>query len=81
MKTLRHFIDASDFTKEELPDITDLSLRSKRRIKAGHYPPLMKSKIPGMKFAQYQREQASGGLKKAAAKEELESFMAARGLN
>ena len=42
MAELRHFIDTQDFTKQELLDIIELSLKFKKCIKAGDYPPLMR---------------------------------------
>ena len=39
----KDFIDTNGFTKRELLDIIELSLAIKKAIKAGYYPPLMRS--------------------------------------
>lgn len=52
MKNLKHFIDTNDFSRQELLDMIELSLKLKKCVNAGYYPPLMEHKNLGMIFQQ-----------------------------
>ncbi len=48
----KNLVNTNDFTKEELLDIIQLSIKLKACVKAGYYPPLMRRKTLGMIFQQ-----------------------------
>jgi len=52
MPRLKHYIDSTPFTKEELMHIINLSLTLKKCIKNGYYPQLLTNKTLGMIFEQ-----------------------------
>lgn len=49
---VKDFIDANEFTREQLVDMIELSLAIKRAIRSGYYPPLMQDMTLGMMFQQ-----------------------------
>ena len=52
MPRLKDFVDTTDFTKEELGDIINLSLVLKKCVKNGYYPQLLAHRNLGMVFEQ-----------------------------
>jgi ornithine carbamoyltransferase len=47
---MKHFLDISDHSSEELQDLLDLAIRLKKEYFAGGNPPLFKGKVLGMIF-------------------------------
>ncbi len=47
---MKHFLDISDHSSEELQDLLDLAVRLKKEYFAGGNPPLFKGKVLGMIF-------------------------------
>ena len=47
---VRHFLDLSDFSADDLKRILVLAAELKRRLKAGERPPLLKDKVLAMIF-------------------------------